>query len=155
MTPVLTCLLIAGLLFPMISLLSGAGSLLHQWRHKSYASPVFIPFVGPLLLTIWVISAHKPLGLIALAWVCDIGTVAFLAAGPRLVKDWWHTSGLGGKTGGFFPWWAVAVLGLYFLPFIVIMIDERVLRTYWFSSHLPPWAGDAVRAIYPFHKLFS
>jgi len=92
MTPLLKLLLIAGVIFPAISLLTGIGSLLYQWRHKKYASPVFIPFVGPLLLTSWVILAHKALWFVAIAWVADIGTIAFLAVSPRLIRDCWHTS---------------------------------------------------------------
>ncbi len=88
----LTSLLIAGMIFPTISLLTGIGSLLHQWRHKKHASPVFIPFIGPLLLTCWVILAHKPLWFVPVVWIVDIGTLAFLAVSPGLIADWWRTS---------------------------------------------------------------
>lgn len=92
MTPPPTLLLIAGLIFPVISLLSRIGTLVHQWRHKKYSSPVFIPFIGPFLLTSWVICAHKPLWIIGLVWVSDIGTLAFLAVSSRLIREWWRTS---------------------------------------------------------------
>lgn len=94
MTTLLKPLLIAGLIFPVISLLTSVASWVHQWRHKKYSSPIFIPFIGPVLLTSWVILAHKPLWFIVIFWVADIGTLAFLAVSPRLIKDWWHTSSL-------------------------------------------------------------
>lgn len=92
MTALETTLLIAGLIFPAISLLTGVGSLLHRWRTKKYSSPVFVPFVGPILLTCWVMVDHRPFWLIAVVWVADIGTLMFLAVSPRLVADWWRTS---------------------------------------------------------------
>jgi hypothetical protein len=88
----LNLLLIAGLIFPMISLLTVIASLVYQWRQKRRSSPVFIPLVGPVLLTSWVVSAHKPLWIIAIVWGADIGTLAFLAASPKLLRDWWRTS---------------------------------------------------------------
>ena len=91
MTTLLNLLLIAGLIFPLISLLSGLGCLVYQWRHKKYSTPFFIPLIGPVLLTAWIILAHKPLWTIAIVWVADIGTLAFLAASPQLLRDWWHT----------------------------------------------------------------
>jgi len=63
-----------------------------RWRYKKHSSPAFIPLIGPVLLTGWIISAHEPLWIIAAAWVADIGTLAFLAASPKLFKDWWRTS---------------------------------------------------------------
>lgn len=52
-------------------------------------------------------------------------------------------------------WWLVAALSLYFLPFIAIAIDEKVLKTFWFSDHLPDWCGEVFRTIYPFYKLLG
>ena len=49
-----------------------------------------------------------------------------------------------------FLWWGCAAFGLYLLLFIAVIIDETTLKTYWFFNHLPPWAIDALRAIYPF-----
>ena len=92
MTTLLIPLLIAGLIFPVISLLTGMGSLVYRWRHKKHSSPVFIPFIGPVLLTTWVIFAHKPLWFIAIVWSAHIGTLVFLAVSPQLIRDWWHTS---------------------------------------------------------------
>lgn len=92
MTTLLTSLLSAGLFFPVISMLTGICSLVDKWRHKKHSSPVFIPFIGPFLLTSWVIIAHKPLWLIVIVWGADIGTVAFLARSPQLIREWWQTS---------------------------------------------------------------
>lgn len=80
------------MIFPVISLLSGIASLLDRWRHKKHSSPVFVPLVGPILLTIWVILAGKPFWFIAVVWVADIGTLAFFAVSPKLLIDYWRTS---------------------------------------------------------------
>lgn len=92
MTTLLKLLLIAGLIFPVISLLTGTGSLIYHWCHKKYSSPIYVPFIGPVLLTSWVIFAHKPLWFITIFWVGDIGTLAFLAVSLEFIRDWWHTS---------------------------------------------------------------
>ena len=94
MIRLLTALLIAGLIFPALSLATAIGSLLTQWRHKKHSSPAFVPLIGPVLLTAWVILAHKSPWLIALFWITDLGTVALLAASPRLISEWWKTSTL-------------------------------------------------------------
>ncbi len=91
MKPADVCLVI-GLLFPAISLLTGIGSFVVHWRHKRHSSPLFVPFVGPILLTLWLLLTKKPLWLVPVVWVLDIGTLAFLAIGPRLIADWWRVS---------------------------------------------------------------
>lgn len=37
----------------------------------------------------------------------------------------------------------------------MVMIDERILKTFWFSHHSPEWMSDFMRAIYPFWKVFA
>ena len=87
-----TSLLIAGLIFPTVSLLTCIASLITRWRHGRYASPVFIPFVGPALLTCWVLMAGHLRWLIPVVWLLDVGTVAFLFVLPRLTLEWWQLS---------------------------------------------------------------
>jgi hypothetical protein len=53
---------------------------------------VFIPFVGPVLLTWWVFIAGQTRWLIPLAWLLDLGTIAVLVALPRLSREWWQLS---------------------------------------------------------------
>jgi hypothetical protein len=83
---------VVGAFFPVLSLITGIGSFLSRRRHKKYSSPAFVPFVGPVVLSMWVVSAHKPLWAIPLVWVCDVGTMAFLWVSPRLFSDLWQTS---------------------------------------------------------------
>jgi hypothetical protein len=83
---------VVGAFFPAFSLLTCAASFLSWRRHKKYSSPAFVPFVGPIVLSIWVFSAHKPLRALPLVWLCDVGTIAFLWASPRLISDLWQTS---------------------------------------------------------------
>jgi hypothetical protein len=83
--------LVSGLLFPLLSILTGIAVLIDRWRGKKHSSPVFIPFIGPALLTAWVMLSHYPLWLIPIVWVGDIGTVAFLIISPKLLSQWWDT----------------------------------------------------------------
>jgi len=54
-----------------------------------------------------------------------------------------------------FLWLVVGAVAVYLIPFIVVMIDERILKTFWLSHHSPAWLTDVMRAIYPFWKLFD
>lgn len=92
MSTLANILLVFGLIFPALSLLTGIGSLVHQWRHKEYSSPIFIPFIGPILLTCSILLTYRPLWLIPIAWILDIGTLAFFAVTPRLLRDSWRVS---------------------------------------------------------------
>lgn len=92
MTPLGITLLVVGLIFPALSLFTEMASLWDRWRHQKHSSPVFIPFIGPILLTSWVLIDHNPLWWIPFVWIADIGTMAFLVISPRLIADWWHIS---------------------------------------------------------------
>jgi len=59
------------------------------------------------------------------------------------------------SSGGTFWCWFLGALALYLIPFMAVMIDERVLKTFWFSQALPKWVGDFMRTIYPFWKLLN
>lgn len=87
-----TLLLIAALLFPALSYLTFALSIYDHWRRDKYSSPIFVPFVGPVLVTVWIVVTGNSLLWVPLAWVLDIGTLAFLAAVPQLATEWWVTS---------------------------------------------------------------
>ncbi|MBB6559999.1 hypothetical protein HNP48_002671 [Acidovorax soli] len=85
-------LLILGLLFPLISWLTLAGSWWTARRSGGHSSPVLVPFVGPLVLTWWLWQQGARGWTFALPWVLDIGTVMFLYVLPRLVAEEWRTS---------------------------------------------------------------
>lgn len=87
-----TTLLILGLIFPTLSLLSFIATLVTRWRHDRHTSPVFIPFFGPVLLTCWVLVAGHPRWLIPVIWLLDLGTGAFFFVLPQLVAEWWQHS---------------------------------------------------------------
>lgn len=84
--------LIGGLFFPVLSLLTCVMSYLDRWRYNKHSSPVFIPFIGPFLLTCWVLGTNKPCCLVPVVWIGDIGTMAFIWACPRFIGEWWQTS---------------------------------------------------------------
>ena len=56
--------------------------------------------------------------------------------------------------GRVLAWGLVVALCLYPLPLAAVYMDEAVLKTFWFSHHLPHWVGDVLRTMYPFmvHK---
>jgi len=55
-------------------------------------SGAFIPFIGPVLLSVWLIRSSEPKWMLVLPWVLDIGTLFFLAALPRILEEVWQTS---------------------------------------------------------------
>jgi len=89
----LIILLIVGLFFPTISLLSFIASLLQAAIAKKNSSGIYVPIIGPVLLDFWLLSVDRPYWMLALPWIADIGTVFFAIAAPRLVTEVWQTSG--------------------------------------------------------------
>ena len=87
-----TAIFLAGTIFPALSLFTGAASLAARRKGGRHVSPVFVPLVGPILLTWWIVRTRLPLWLIPLAWLADIGTVALAAMLPRLAAEWWRVS---------------------------------------------------------------
>src|SRR5262245_47644796 len=85
--------LFVGIAFPCLSLLTVVGTLVQSWRFKKHASPILIPLIGPLCLSGLVLYFGKPLWLIPVVWITDIGTVVFLWVFPRIIADWWSVSG--------------------------------------------------------------
>lgn len=62
--------------------------------------------------------------------------------------------------GSFAPFWSLlkwgsVVVAVYLLPLLLIVVDEFVLRSNWFSRHLPPFFGDLFRALYPFMRILG
>jgi hypothetical protein len=89
---IMNLLLVAGLVFLTISWLSVIASTWGYWRNGRRSSAAYVPFVGPIILTCWVVLDSRPLWLIAIVWLLDIGTVVFLLVAPVLLKEWWQTS---------------------------------------------------------------
>lgn len=92
MSDPLKVLLAFGLLFPVISLFSGMLSWWGWWRYRKPSSSVFVPFVGPILLSWWVWLMGLSAWLIPVAWLFDVGTLAFLYVAPRIFREWWRIS---------------------------------------------------------------
>jgi hypothetical protein len=81
-----------GLLLPAISWIT-LGLSVYDWhRHRRNSSPVFIPVIGPLIVSGWIVATHRSPLWIPLAWIADIGTLAYLRASPRIVRELWDTS---------------------------------------------------------------
>lgn len=81
-----------GLVFPTISWLTLFQSVWTGWRKGRSSSVVFIPFVGPILLTWWISIEGHSLWMISVVWVLDIGTMCFIAMMPRMIKESWESS---------------------------------------------------------------
>jgi hypothetical protein len=90
-TPMSYTLLASGLLFPLISWIT---FLLSVWTARAgrHSSGVYVPFVGPVLLDVWLAGAAAPGWSLILPWILDIGTLFFFAWLPRLGKELWETS---------------------------------------------------------------
>lgn len=86
--PLLAC----GLLFPALSLATVVISGIHKKKTGKHASPVMVPFVGPVFLTAWILLSDRSLWLVPAAWLVDIGTIYTLILAPRLFSEWWRTS---------------------------------------------------------------
>lgn len=54
-------------------------------------SPIFIPFIGPIILTNWILRNGMPLWIVPIVWIGDVGTLAFLSELPSLTREWWQT----------------------------------------------------------------
>jgi Co/Zn/Cd efflux system component len=72
-----TALLICGLLFTLLSLSTFILSVINSTDEKN-VSGIYIPFIGPVLLTIWVFESGVSLWWIAPAWFLDVGTILTL-----------------------------------------------------------------------------
>ena len=84
-------LIAGGLLFPVISWITLALSIFAARAGRS-TSGVYIPIIGPVLLSLWLFRANEPNWMVLLPWILDIGTVFFYVAAPTLVKDYWQAS---------------------------------------------------------------
>lgn len=85
-------LLVSGVIFPALSIVTGIASVWTSWRSNRHSSPVFIPLIGPILLSLWVFVEGHPLWTLLAVWGLDIGTLAFAAVLPRLLREYWNTS---------------------------------------------------------------
>lgn len=88
----MTLLIAIGILFPCLSWVTLGLSFYEKRFHKRNASPIFIPFIGPLALNIAVILKGESILWLPLPWLLDVGTLAFLYITPNLVKDIWNTA---------------------------------------------------------------
>ena len=86
-----TLFLAIGLLFPAISWLTLISGYLHYKWHGGSSSGVYVPFVGPVLLDLWLLARGEPGWVLVVPWLADVGTLFFLVALPRLVRDAWQT----------------------------------------------------------------
>jgi hypothetical protein len=48
----------------------------------------------------------------------------------------------------FFGSFIACALAFYLLPFMLVLIDEAVLKTRWCAENSPAWAGDVFRTVY-------
>jgi len=79
-----------GLIFPLLSWVTFLLSLYERKAKQRHASPVYIPFVGPVAIDIALLGEGAEWGWLALPWVLDIGTLAFLRVMPQLLRTFWQ-----------------------------------------------------------------
>ena len=85
-------LLVLGLIFPLLSWFTFIGGAIQHWRTKKSCSGIYIPFIGPILIDIWIVAVGSPVWTLIVPWVLDIGTLFFIWVLPRLIADAWQTS---------------------------------------------------------------
>lgn len=85
-------LLILGLVFPMLSWLTLVAGVIQSRATGKGSSGVYIPFIGPILIDIWLLSIGAPTWSLIIPWIGDIGTLFFLWVLPQMVVDGWRTS---------------------------------------------------------------
>jgi len=59
------------------------------------------------------------------------------------------------RNTGTFMWWIVGAFLIYLTPFVLVLLDELILGTFWISDILPGSLKATFRAIYPFFHHFS
>lgn len=59
---------------------------------KKNFSPIWIPYLGPIGLTIAFVGRGLPVWTLVFPWVLDIGTLAFLRVTPWLIGETWRFS---------------------------------------------------------------
>lgn len=78
-----------------IQLLSALSGLLCWVRPKGMSesfSPLLVPLLGPLLLTLAILLNSWPWWLIPIAWMTDLGTLVLLWFLPTILREEWKTS---------------------------------------------------------------
>lgn len=84
--------LIIGLIFPLLSWLTFILCAIQSCRTGKNPSGIYIPFIGPVLIDIWILTEGLPAWMLILPWVLDIGTVFFIRVLPGLIIELWQTS---------------------------------------------------------------
>lgn len=85
-------ILFVGLLFPLLGWLTFALSRIQYARTGRASSGIYIPFIGPILIDIWLFAIAAPTWTLLIPWIADIGTIAFVYMTPRLLHEFWRTS---------------------------------------------------------------
>jgi hypothetical protein len=85
-------LLIVGLIFPAISWLSVLGGHLQSRATGKSCSGVYVPFIGPILIDLWLHRVGAPGWTMLVPWITDIGTLFFLWLLPAMLLSEWRTS---------------------------------------------------------------
>lgn len=83
---------IIGSIFPLIAWISFILARIDRIRTGKRSSAVFIPFIGPVLINIGSAQEAHTLWLFLLPWLLDIGTLVWIAALPKLLKEAWNHS---------------------------------------------------------------
>lgn len=84
--------LILGLLFLLIGWFSFIASTANRFTTGKSSSGVYIPFIGPIFIDMWLRSVGAQSWTMILPWVMDFGTLQFFWIMPRLVSEMWRYS---------------------------------------------------------------
>jgi len=56
------------------------------------------------------------------------------------------------RSGVEFSGWLLCAVLAYLLPMLAVVVDEKILKTFWFAGNSPGWVKDLLGFIYPFWK---
>ncbi len=92
MAIILKYILGVGLFFPVINWFFLFNVQLWKIFGKKDVSGFNIPIIGPVFIDIWIIAENKPIWLLPIPWIADVGTFIYIIAAPTIARDWWSTS---------------------------------------------------------------
>ena len=92
MTVILITSLSIGFLFTIMNWFFFISVQVEKIFWKKDVSGLTIPIIGPVLINTSIVALDKPIWLLPIPWIADVGTLIFLIIAPSLTRQWWTIS---------------------------------------------------------------